>query len=169
MKCLTILTKDLNILSRESNNILVNREGYSLLLLVNVEINDTNQDVHSLISRIGRLISEKKILLSNKINEPESIIILPFAHLSEFSSTKKTHVNKILKFLSKELNPFKNTLLVKTQASDGLFANLTLIDSVITTKHHITKSGLTNIMKSLLNIFSQRTIERAIYEAQKQV
>jgi len=167
MKCLSVLTENLRILANDGTTELSHHKGFTLLLLANIEVGDTKKDVHSVKLRLKNILEQQNSINSRRVHPPESIVILPFAHLSEHSSPDMEHVNKVLTMLSKELHPLRKTLLMRTQATDSLLANLALFDSVITTKHHMTRTSLTLLMKSLLNAFSLRTIERALYDAHK--
>lgn len=98
----------------------------------------------------------------------EKVLLVPFAHLSEFASTNRRHVTHILTELQEALSKSGGAVfMVGTDATNALFADLALFDSIISSKCSLTPSSLVSDFRGLLNAFGYDTVSRALEKARQ--
>lgn len=168
MKCLTLLAHNLKLIHIKALPDII-APGESLLVLVCIEEGDNEKDVLAITERVQNFIKRSRPPeMPQQFSWPLSqVIIMPFAHLSEFASHDITHIYTILKKIQCKINSFIDSVIVKPKSTKALFADLAIFDTIITSKFSITEQGIINIMKSLLRIFSADTLQRALLEAKK--
>lgn len=162
MKCLTLLSKDIRLDRLDDDMPGYMFDGETLLALVSVEEGDDLKDVDVICNRIGNIfLSPKPTDLPSCFSWPLiSITILPFAHLSEYSSGDIVHVSQILIALVDRMRSISGLCVnyVKLKSTRSLFINLALFDTVLTSKLSITTNSIRRHFEALSRIISYDNI-----------
>jgi hypothetical protein len=166
MKCLTLLTHNLTLRTAEDQDPLVAVSGTSLLLMTSVEEDDADADVIAVVKRVMKILhsAQSRPLKDHLRWPPDSIVVMPFGHLSDFASTNRLHTQRILFQLSSSLRDSIPTYLVPPSSSDTLLSDLALFDSSITTRLSSSPNSMRHVMKAWRRVFATSTIEKALHD-----
>jgi hypothetical protein len=171
MRCLSLMANNVKMRESVSSKQIVELSGACLVILVCVEEGDEDSDVEAIYKRVTSFLNKARPnILPSEISWPvQQVLLLPFAHLSEFASTNASHVSAMLEYLHKVLTPFSSVARVSTDATEALLADLALVDSVLTSRLSLSEQSVTNQFIALLRIFSYESLSTILKEAQRKI
>lgn len=169
MKCISILSENLNFSRVDNSQSNISLSGQSLLVLLCVEEGDNDNDIQSMTARLKSFLeADRPKKLPVRFDWPmKKITILPFSHLSEFSSRNKKHVHVMLKRLCQELSSSHYIHKIEPRSTNSVFINLAMFDTVFTSRLSITKQSIRNNIKAWLRVFNADTISQVLEEVKK--
>lgn len=170
MKCLTVVIDNLRLVRLGTAQSDISVDGAAVLLLACIEEGDANCDARAIACRVLRFAeSVRPSCLPQEMPWPlQTVVIMPFSHLSEFGSNDKSHIASLLRELESHLSSGMAVVRVSPDSTRSLFADLALFDTSITSRLCTSRTSLLNQLKALLRVFSYETVSKSIVEAKEE-
>lgn len=171
MKALCVLAQNLEFQQIGATSSPLSFDGASLLTLITAEDSDDLGDFRSIATRVRRIFSETV----GGQNTPSSlrclqrIILMPFAHLSEFAATDLEKVDTAILSVAEMLRPHVSAHVVPRGTTPAILARMALFDTVASSHLCSTRNTLKHHIASLARIFSREALQECLDDAYEEV